>query len=147
MALRGRLRRDGANRRDDGSAEQVGRLFCAMDLDEVADSRRARERHDIESPLEEHLVDVQFAVTTRLDHDGPVGDDLGDFGPLLPQFVADHLPTDVGVGQQHPQAANLPHVRHRRDDRFGPVFTGRQVHLQAMAGQSLGGRGSDRAEA
>ena len=42
--------------------------------------------------------------------DRPVGDDLGDLGAPLAQFVGEQLARDVGVRQQHRQAADVARV-------------------------------------
>ena len=51
--LRG-LRGDRADRGDDRRPQQIGRLLRAKHLDEVADRRRARERHGVDLTVEQH---------------------------------------------------------------------------------------------
>ena len=56
---------DRADRRDHGAAQQVGRLFLAVDLREVPDRRRAGERHRVDLPVEQHPVDVAVRRAVR----------------------------------------------------------------------------------
>src|SRR6266550_830655 len=68
------LGRDRSNRRDDRRPQEVRGRFGAHHLDEIADRRRARERHDVDAPIEQHPVDVGLALALRLGDGRAVGD-------------------------------------------------------------------------
>ena len=78
--LRRGLGRHRPDRRDDRRSQQVGGRLGAEHAHEVPDRRRAREGHDVDPPVEQHPVDVGFALALGIDDHGPVGDDLGDVG-------------------------------------------------------------------
>ena len=129
----GRFGRDRSDRRHERRAEQVGGRIGAEHVHEVADRRRARERHDVDAPLEQHLEDVRFAFALGFGGDGSIRDDLGDLGAQPPQFVGDDLPADIGARQQEPPAAHVAGVRDGAHERFRAELGRRHVDLEAVA--------------
>ena len=108
VVLRRGLGRDRSDRRDDGRSAAdrrparrpaARRSFCTAD--------GARERHDVDRALEQHPVDVRLALAFGVRHDRAVGDHFGHLGAVLPQFLGDHLASDVGARQQDLQAPDV----------------------------------------
>ena len=144
------LRRFGghrSDRRDHGAGQQVGRLFLAERLDEVAHRRRAGERDGVDLPLEQQLVDVGIAFTLRLGGERAVGDDVGDQRAGLAQVVGQHLARDLGSREEHLGALELGVRAHRLDGALGAMLARHHVDLQAVARQLVGGRRADGADA
>ena len=75
-----------------------------------------------------------------------VRDDLGHLGALLAQLLGEQLAADVGVRQQDFPAADVAAVGDRAQHGFRAVLGRRQVDLQAVARQPLGGRRADDAQ-
>ena len=67
--------------------EQIDGLLGAVDLGEVPDRRRARERHHVDAAVEQHAVDVRVAFLLRVLEHGAVGDDVGDDGARAAQLA------------------------------------------------------------
>ena len=90
--------------------QQVGRLILPEHRDEVPDRRRARERHRVDLPVEQHAVDVLVAVAVGARRHRPVGGDVEDVGAGLAQLVREQVAGDVGARQQEALALQVAPV-------------------------------------
>ena len=132
VRLRRGLRGHRADAGDHGRGQQIGGRLRAQDAHEVAHRRRARERDDVDAPLEQHPVDVRLAFAIGFDRDGAIGHHLGDVGALFAQLVGDQLAADVRVRQQNLLSAHVARFRQHAQHRLRSVLGRGEIDLQPV---------------